>query len=115
MLHRLPPEALPLMMAALENPSGDHKAAFEKFVAIAEESGAEWRKETALVAAFGAYEQLDVQADADLWYWMPAFSRYRASDTFKRIMTDYGNLAFWQSHGFPPMCRPLGADDFACD
>jgi hypothetical protein len=22
---------------------------------------------------------------------------------------------YWRAHGFPPQCRPVGADDFACD
>jgi hypothetical protein len=31
------------------------------------------------------------------------------------IKRDAGVLAYWQAHRFPPMCRPVGAEDFACD
>ena len=27
----------------------------------------------------------------------------------------YGYYTLWIENGFPPMCRPIGTDDFECD
>jgi len=47
--------------------------------------------------------------------WGPVFSRYRSSTGFRRYIDQSGVLAYWQAHGFPPQCRPVGDDDFECD
>lgn len=43
------------------------------------------------------------------------YPRYRASAWFRSWVRDTGILAYWQSEGFPDLCRPVGADDFECD
>lgn len=35
--------------------------------------------------------------------------------TFTRILERLGVPAYWREHGFPPQCRPAGADAFECD
>jgi len=48
-------------------------------------------------------------------YWYPELRAWRQSDTFRNRIRQSGLLDFWRAHGFPPQCRPVGTDDFACD
>ena len=34
---------------------------------------------------------------------------------FERHVREIGLDRHWREHGFPPMCRPIGDDDFECD
>ena len=47
--------------------------------------------------------------------WGESFRRFRQTETFKQIIRDAGVLAYWREHRFPPLCRPVGAEDFECD
>ena len=47
--------------------------------------------------------------------WHPEFHAMRQSDLFRDRVRANGVLDFWQGHGFPPQCRPVGDDDFECD
>jgi adenylate cyclase len=47
--------------------------------------------------------------------WGGSFRRFRQTEAFRQIIRDAGVLAYWQEHRFPPLCRPVGAEDFACD
>lgn len=52
--------------------------------------------------------------------WGPGHQRYRQSGVFKAYMENTGILTHWRSHGFPPQCRALPAEDgseadFTCD
>jgi hypothetical protein len=47
--------------------------------------------------------------------WSSHFAAYRRSPQFKQFIRDIGVLDYWQAHGFPPQCRALGKEDFACD
>ena len=60
---------------------------------------------------------LGYKAITGLWSlnWGESFRRFRQTEAFKQVIRDAGVLAYWQAHRFPPMCRPVGADDFACD
>jgi hypothetical protein len=49
------------------------------------------------------------------WLWENYAAGFRRSPYFKPTVIKIGMPAFWRSHGFPPMCRPLGDDDFECD
>jgi len=42
-------------------------------------------------------------------------SRLRNSAGFKQIIERLGILAYWRKHGFPPICRAQGGNDFTCD
>ena len=46
--------------------------------------------------------------------WNPEYARYRASPQFRRHMRQTGVLDYWREYGFPPQCRPLDGDEFAC-
>jgi adenylate cyclase len=60
---------------------------------------------------------LGYKAITGLWSpnWGDSFRRFRETEAFKQIIRNAGVLAYWREHRFPPQCRPVGADDFACD
>lgn len=47
--------------------------------------------------------------------WDASLQRYRRGDAFKNFMRKSGVYDYWRAVGFPPQCRPVGADDFECD
>ena len=47
--------------------------------------------------------------------WERARPGWRNSAGFKRVLLKIGVLEYWREHGFPPQCRAVGANDFACD
>ena len=47
--------------------------------------------------------------------WEPGFAGFRNSTAFKQVLHDLGIPAYWHEHGFPPLCRAVGAKDFTCD
>jgi adenylate cyclase len=47
--------------------------------------------------------------------WGDSFRRFRQTEAFKQMIRDAGVLAYWRDHRFPPLCRPVGDEDFACD
>jgi len=40
---------------------------------------------------------------------------FHGSPVFKGMLESSGVLAYWRTHGFPPQCRAVGAEDFTCD
>jgi TolB-like protein len=64
-----------------------------------------------LLNALGDYEDpLLITA-----HWTDVMSGYRQSPQFKQHTRASGLPDYWRKHGFPPQCRPVGADDFACE
>jgi TolB-like protein len=62
------------------------------------------------------YRQYDQLQSSELAYWwFPYPQEFRDSPHRKRLMREFGMPVYWRKHGFPPQCRPLGADDFECD
>jgi TolB-like protein len=47
-------------------------------------------------------------------YWDPVHAGFRNSPAFRRILEYLGVPAYWREHGYPPLCRPVGADDYEC-
>jgi TolB-like protein/tetratricopeptide (TPR) repeat protein len=47
-------------------------------------------------------------------YWDPVHAGFRNSPAFRIILERLGVPAYWREHGYPPLCRPLGADDYEC-
>jgi hypothetical protein len=47
-------------------------------------------------------------------YWDPVHAGFRNSPAFRRILENLGVPAYWREHGYPPLCRPVGADDYEC-
>jgi tetratricopeptide (TPR) repeat protein len=48
-------------------------------------------------------------------FWGPESARFRQSPEFKAFIKDFGLFDFWHEAGFPPLCRPVGKEDFECD
>ncbi len=44
----------------------------------------------------------------------PIGQRYLGDPRAKRLLRDFGFEAYWREKGWPPLCRPLGDDDFEC-
>ena len=62
------------------------------------------------------YRQYDQLQSSELAYWWyPYPLEFRNSPHRKRLMREFGMPVYWRKHGYPPQCRPLGADDFECD
>ena len=47
--------------------------------------------------------------------WDAMMREYRQGPEFKEYMRQSGAYDYWRASGFPPQCRPVGDDDFACD
>ncbi|MEX0645270.1 MAG: hypothetical protein WD076_08165, partial [Parvularculaceae bacterium] len=47
--------------------------------------------------------------------WAPDHARYRRSPQFKTYIRESGVYDYWRKHRFPPQCRAVGKDDFACE
>ena len=103
------------ILKALENPSGDHSEGLRKFNAWAAESDFDLAIYPDIFAAFGDFDRVEFMMASEPWYWLPAFKKYRQSDKFASDMREYGTFDLWKHKGFPPLCRPIGDDDFECD
>ncbi len=64
-----------------------------------------------ILVRIGAYELTPDPATM----WGEAYKVYRQSAEFKAYVIKSGIYQYWLDNGFPPQCRPVGADDFQCD
>jgi adenylate cyclase len=65
-----------------------------------------------LLVPLGAFDMLPEYA---MLLWGPEYAGYRRSPQFRSYMRASGALDYWREHGYPPQCRPVGADDFECE
>jgi hypothetical protein len=100
---------------ALENPDDDHSVAYQRTRDWAVSADVDLQQFPELRAAFGDYAGIDLVEGQEAWYWLPPYRNYRASEEFKDAVRYHGFYAYWKENGFPPMCRPIGTDDFECD
>jgi len=70
-----------------------------------------------MLIVFGAYGRATQEGGRPNIYsiWLPEFAKFRQSPDFKKVVSEFNMLPIWQSHGFPPQCRPIGDQDFECD
>jgi hypothetical protein len=47
--------------------------------------------------------------------WAKAYASIRTTQRFKNYVRSLGFVEYWKQHGWPDLCHPLSADDFACD
>jgi len=67
---------------------------------------------------FGDYDRVadvDSSKQASIIAWDRYPANFRNSPQMKRRLVNEGVVAYWRKHGFPPVCRPVGASDFTCD
>lgn len=95
---------------ALVNPEGDHAALRRRLARFLEENSLESSTVIELLIALGDFDRDSL----GFAFWLSPHSRYRQSDGFKRRIRRQGIDEYWRQAGFPPMCQPLGEDDFEC-
>ena len=100
---------------ALQHPGADHSEDMRRLDAWATENAIDLTNYSEILAAFGAYDRVDIVTTAEPWYWLPNFRSFRQSRQFQELMREYGIYDLWKVRGFPPQCRPIGDDDFECD
>jgi TolB-like protein len=49
------------------------------------------------------------------YIWHPTFAPVRKTERFKEIVRKAGLVDYWKARGWPDLCHPFGADDFACE
>jgi TolB-like protein len=60
-----------------------------------------------------AMSNSDYRPITSLWWPMPA--SVRRTERFKMLVRNAGLVDYWRAHGWPDLCHPVGADDFACN
>jgi len=96
--------------AALSRPGEDHELLIRRLKRQGDEAGSRASIDELLIA-LGEYQI----PHSTYTFWFDAYRDYRASPEFKRHLRRLGLPEFWRANGFPPMCRPLGEEDFECD
>jgi len=95
---------------ALSDPAGDDRELAAELKSLIAENGGSLRVNS-LLNALGDYETPTLVAI----HWLDALTGYRRSPEFKAHMRASGAYDYWRKHGFPPQCKPVGKDDFACE
>jgi len=49
------------------------------------------------------------------WFWHQSYAAVRKVPEFKTFLKDAGLVDYWRARGWPALCHPVGASDFACD
>jgi len=105
----------PALYEALGQPNADHSVLRSRLLAVpslaVDPADTDASETSWLMAALG-----DPQMTADNTLgWLPTMAHYRQSAAFRTNVIEGGRLRYWQEHGFPPQCKPLGTDDFECE
>jgi len=74
----------------------------------------DWTEHEYVAFYFRNYAAITKYPDNPFW-WYPYPEDFKQSPHRKRMIRDFGLLAFWRKNGFPPQCRAVGDDDFECD
>jgi adenylate cyclase len=70
---------------------------------------------TAWRLAFRAYDRIPLITGSLGWWWGVGYPGLAESPHRREAMIQARLPDYWREHGFPPQCRPVGADDFACE
>jgi TolB-like protein/Tfp pilus assembly protein PilF len=98
------------LYTAMSQPGGDDRAIATELRTLLEANKGSSRVYS-LLNALGDYSRPPLF----VMHWIPLMKPYRESPEFREYMRASGVLDYWRQTGFPPQCRPLGAEDFACD
>jgi tetratricopeptide (TPR) repeat protein len=103
---------------ALTEPGFDYSLEWQNFLADYEartgKSSADLGRSSFYALAFRRYDDLVIQPFNMIW-WNPHLTDFVASPIRKKFIRDMGVDDYWRQADFPPQCRPIGEDDFACD
>ena len=47
--------------------------------------------------------------------WHPSYAPVRKTERFKAYVRAAGLVDYWRAKGWPDLCHPIGATDFACE
>ena len=113
------PVSVDVLFRALTDPGFDFDREWQKFLIEHEVNTGRKFEETDTLGPFTAlvlrkYDALDPDPYSAFW-WHPYAPDFRASPYRKKLLREMGIYAYWREAGFPPQCRPTGADDFECD
>ena len=98
---------------AYQDLAGDHTALAQEILQFTgAEAGVARNYLAQLLIPLGAYDLLPT---FPLVIWGPDHAGYRRSPQFRHYIHQAGVFDYWRAHGFPPQCRPIGADEFECD
>jgi hypothetical protein len=50
-----------------------------------------------------------------MYLWHSSVASFRKTERFKAFARKAGLLDYWRAKGWPDLCHPVGADDFACN
>ena len=106
------------MIKALEHPEADHSEGMRRFERWSEDSGNSMESVPFVLLAFRQYDRMASLAgtnDIRFLMWYPVAAEYRQSSAFKQFARTLGLPDYWRETGYPPQCRAVGKDDFACD
>jgi hypothetical protein len=78
---------------------------------VAEEKDGELGYLANLLIPLGAHDLLPFP----VLFWGDGYARYRQSPQFKDYIRKSGVYDYWLEVAFPPKCRRVGTEDFACD
>jgi adenylate cyclase len=92
---------------------GDHAELLQELLDFCSTGSADAASYAALLLVpLGAF---DLLPDYPMLVWGPEYAGYRRSPQFRHFIRENGALDYWRERGYPPQCRPLGADEFECD
>ena len=108
---------VPEMLRALSSEDYDRAAAFDQLIRRLLDNGyTPDDYTTATIAlAFRLYERAPEENGPAGWIWFHGYPGLAQSQVFQRQIRVAHIDDYWRANGFPPQCRPVGADDFACD
>lgn len=72
------------------------------------------RKVFTITLALGAYDMVFAGQGSTFPLWIPEAPAYRRSQAFQDFVREMNLDDYWRAHGFPPQCRPVGANEFSC-
>jgi len=97
----------------MQNPSADRSPGWRKWLAWSERTGQSIPIPVA--ASYEAWDRVNLVEQNGDWIWLPQYSALRQSQAFREIARVYDWPSVWREYGWPPQCRPVGDDDFACN
>ena len=97
---------------ALQNPGGDYQQLINSIRQFQDDHPE--RDKSVFFDVRGYLGDYSVGLDG-FSYWGESKRNYRQSNEFKDRIQNMGILQYWQQQGFPPQCRPVGEEGFACD
>lgn len=106
------------LIQVMQSPDADREKALQRFERWAEVSEIQLNEVMFVLLYLGAYDRLEMNYNGNKlanFVWLAQAAEFRQTDGFRNWLLDQGYVNYWREFGFPAQCRPVGADDFACD